>query len=153
MAAALLAGGYVDLTVADISAAPLLEAKAQLGADAERVHWLPADERSHDFEREYDLWHDRAVFHFMVTPADRDAYLDTLLRTLRPSGHAIIATFGLDGPTRCSGLPTHRYDAAELIRLLGSQFRPIATRLHEHVTPTARVSSPSTCSLDAWSPS
>ncbi len=59
----------------------------------------------------------------MVTPADRDAYLDTLLRTLRPSGHAIIAAFGLDGPTRCSGLPTHRYDAAELIRLLGSPIR------------------------------
>jgi SAM-dependent methyltransferase len=135
LAGALVADGHQDVTVADISGASLQKAKAQLGADAERVHWLAADVRSHDFDRHCDLWHDRAVFHFMVSSADRDGYLDTLLRTLRPGGHAIIATFGLDGPTRCSGLPTRRYDALELIRLLGSTFRSITSRLHEHTTP------------------
>lgn len=136
LAAALLADGYTDITVADISTASLQAAKMTLGADAERVHWIPADVRSHDFGRCYDLWHDRAVFHFMVSTADRDAYLDTLRRTLAPGGHAIFATFGPAGPTQCSGLPTSRYDARELTRLLGADFHTVASRLHEHTTPS-----------------
>jgi ubiquinone/menaquinone biosynthesis C-methylase UbiE len=135
LAAALQAEGYTDITVADISAAPLQEAEAALGARAERVRWVRADVRSHDFGRRYALWHDRAVFHFMVTTADCDAYLDTLRRTLAPGGHAIFATFGPAGPTQCSGLPTRRYDTLELTRLLGADFHTVASRLHEHTTP------------------
>ncbi len=138
LAAALLADGYTDLTVADICAASLKEAKTLLGPDAELVRSVRADVRTHDFGRRYDLWHDRAVFHFMVSAADRDGYLDTLRRALRPAGHAIFATFGPDGPGRCSGLPTRRYDAPELTQLLGAEFRPIATRLHEHTTPAGQ---------------
>jgi hypothetical protein len=106
------------------------------GVDAERVHWIRADVRSHNFGRCYDLWHDRAVFHFMVTTADRDAYLDTLRRTLAPGGYAIFATFGPAGPTQCSGLPTRRYDARELTRLLDADFHTVASRLNEHATPS-----------------
>jgi len=136
LAAALLADGYTDITVADISAASLHAAAMTLGADAERVRWVTADVRSRDFGRRYDLWHDRAVFHFMVTTPDRDAYLDTFRRTLAPGGHAIFATFGPDGPTRCSGLPTRPYDKLELTRLLGPDFQQVASRLHEHTTPS-----------------
>jgi ubiquinone/menaquinone biosynthesis C-methylase UbiE len=136
LAAALLAGGYTDITVADISAAALHAAATTLGADAQRVRWVTADVRSHDFGRRYDLWHDRAVFHFMVSTPDRDAYLDTLRRALAPGGDAIFATFGPAGPTRCSGLPTRRYDSLELTRRLGPDFHPEVSRLHEHTTPS-----------------
>jgi ubiquinone/menaquinone biosynthesis C-methylase UbiE len=136
LAAALLANEYTDITVADISAPSLQQATTALGAEAERVRWVRADVRSHDFGRCYDLWHDRAVFHFMVSAPDRDAYLATFGRTLAPGGHAIFATFGPDGPTRCSGLPTRRYDAPNRMRLLGADSRPVTTRLHEHTTPS-----------------
>lgn len=135
LAAALLADRYSDITVADISAASLYAARATLGADAQRIHWIQADVRSHNFGRHYQLWHDRAVLHFMVSTADRHAYLDNLRRTLAPHGCVIFATFGPDGPTQCSGLPTCRYDAPELIRLLGPDFDPLASRLHQHTTP------------------
>jgi SAM-dependent methyltransferase len=136
LACALLRGGYSDITVADISAVSQQAAGAALGAGSERVRWVQADVRVYDFGRRYDLWHDRAVFHFMVSTADRDAYLEALRRALRPGGHVVLATFGPDGPTRCSGLPVRRYDAEELLRLLGGEFHPVATRLHVHTTPS-----------------
>ena len=136
LACALLRGGYSDITVAVISAVSQQAAGAALGAGSERVRWVQADVRVYDFGRRYDLWHDRAVFHFMVRTADRDAYLEALRRALRPGGHVVLATFGPDGPTRCSGLPVRRYDAGELLRLLGGEFHPVATRLHVHTTPS-----------------
>jgi SAM-dependent methyltransferase len=136
LAWALLRDGYSDVTVADISAGSLRQAQTALGADVGLVGWVQADVRTHDFGRRYELWHDRGVFHFMVSAADRDAYLEALRRALRPGGHAVLATFGPDGPTRCSGLPARRYDAEELLRLLGGEFHAIATRLHEHTTPS-----------------
>jgi SAM-dependent methyltransferase len=75
------------------------------------VTWVEADVRDHDFGRRFDLWHDRAVFHFMVDRVDRDAYLSVLNRTLRPGGHLVLATFGPEGPTECSGMPVSRYDS------------------------------------------
>jgi SAM-dependent methyltransferase len=136
LACALLRDGFSDITVADIAAASLRQAQTAVGADAGLVRWVRADVRSNDFGRRYELWHDRAVFHFMVSAADRDAYLEALRRALRPGGHAVVATFGPDGPTRCSGLRACRYDAEELLRLLGGEFHPVATRLHEHTTPS-----------------
>jgi SAM-dependent methyltransferase len=136
LACALLRDGFSDITVADIAAASLRQAQTAVGADAGLVRWVRADVRWHDFGRRYELWHDRAVFHFMVSEADRDAYLEALRRALRPGGHAVVATFGPDGPTRCSGLRACRYDAEELLRLLGGEFHAIATRLHEHTTPS-----------------
>jgi ubiquinone/menaquinone biosynthesis C-methylase UbiE len=135
LASALLASGYTEITVADISAASLEAAQASLSPDARRIHWIQADARSHDFGRRYQLWHDRAVFHFMVTTPDREAYLDNLRRTLAADGCVVLATFGPAGPTQCSGLPTRCYDAPELIRLLGPDFDPLASRLHQHTTP------------------
>ncbi|HYM55417.1 MAG TPA: class I SAM-dependent methyltransferase, partial [Solirubrobacteraceae bacterium] len=136
LAAQLLGMGYTDLTVADISAAALAHAQAELAGDAARVCWVEADVRAHDFGRRYDLWHDRAVFHFMVSSADCHGYLNVLRTTLRPGGHLIIATFGLQGPTQCSGLPVQRYSAEELQRVLGGDFELVSSSLAVHQTPS-----------------
>jgi SAM-dependent methyltransferase len=136
LAAELLGRGHSDVTVADISAQALDRARADLGDAAGRVTWVEADVRDHDFGRRFDLWHDRAVFHFMVDAADRDAYLSTLNRTLRPDGHLILATFGPDGPAECSGLPVDRYDAEEIACLLGDGHELLSSKLVEHRTPS-----------------
>jgi SAM-dependent methyltransferase len=136
LAAQLLGMGYTDLTVADISPAALAHAKAELGSDAARITWIEADVRTRDFGRRYDLWHDRALFHFMVSRADREGYLDVLRRTLRPTGHLVIATFGPQGPTRCSGLPVRRYGAENLLSVLGEDFVLASARLATHRTPS-----------------
>ena len=136
LAGQLLAMGYTDLAVADISPAALAHAKAALGSQATRIAWIEADVRSHDFGRVYDLWHDRAVFHFMVSAADREGYLEVLRRTLRPGGHPLIATFGPQGPKQCSGLPVQRYSAQELQRVLGEDFELVSSSLATHSTPS-----------------
>lgn len=138
LAARLLAMGYSDLTVADISPAALAHAQTELGSDAARITWVETDIRSHDFGRWYDLWHDRAVFHFMVDPADRDGYLDVLRKTLRPGGHVILASFGPHGPTQCSGLPVERYGADDVKRVLGEDFELFSSMLTDHHTPSGR---------------
>jgi SAM-dependent methyltransferase len=134
LAGELLARGHTDLTVADISAEALAQARRALGAEAERVTWVEADLLEHDFGRRFALWHDRAVFHFMVEPAARDAYLTALRRALEPGGHLVIATFGPDGPTSCSGLPVQRYGTDELTGLL-PDFDLTTTRMVQHLTP------------------
>ena len=108
LAAELVERGYTDITVADISGEALERARDGFAA-ADRVTWVIADVRAHDFGRRFRLWHDRAVFQFMVAAEDRRPYVATLERSLDPGGHAILATFGPDGPTRCSGLPVARY--------------------------------------------
>lgn len=135
LAAELLARGYRDVTVLDISPAALERSRADLGADADQVTWIAADIGHHDFGRRFDLWHDRALFHFMVEPAARAVYLAALERALRPGGHAILATFGPQGPTECSGLPVARYDAAAIADELGDEYTPVSSRLVEHRTP------------------
>ena len=85
------------------------------------------------------LWHDRAVFHFMVTPEDCDAYLATMERSLQPDGHVVMATFGLHGPTRCSGLPVARYGADDLAATLGDHFELVSSHLEDHTTPGRTV--------------
>lgn len=136
LAAQLLDMGYEDITVADISQTALAHAEAELGGSAARVAWIVADIRNHGFDRRYDLWHDRAVFHFMVSPADRAGYLEVLRRTLRPGGHLILATFGPQGPTQCSGLPVERYSAQGLQQVLGEDFQLVSSSLATHHTPS-----------------
>jgi SAM-dependent methyltransferase len=136
LAAELLGAGYTDVSVADISQAALARAKAALGSDAVRAAWVQADVRTHDFGRVYDLWHDRAVLHFMVSAADREGYLEVLRRTMRPGGHLLIATFGPQGPEQCSGLPVRRYSAQELQRVLGEDFELVSSSLATHSTPS-----------------
>ena len=130
---------YQDLTVLDLSEAALEAARERLASRAQRVNWIVADVTVWKPERQYDIWHDRAAFHFLTDTADQSAYADRLLRALRPGGYAIIGTFALDGPEKCSGLPVQRHDANSLAAVLGGGFALIDTRRHEHVTPWGAV--------------
>jgi 2-polyprenyl-3-methyl-5-hydroxy-6-metoxy-1,4-benzoquinol methylase len=131
----LLETGWAHLTVADISSEGLRRAQERLGAEAERVEWVEGDVRDVDLGGPFDVWHDRAVFHFLVEEKDRRAYVTNLERHIAPKGHVILATFAPDGPERCSGLPVMRHDADSLQRELGDGFR-LASAAHDlHVTP------------------
>ena len=132
---ALIERGFSAVTVLDLSEAALATAKARLGARAKRVQWVAGDVTIWEPRQSYDIWHDRAAFHFLTEARDRAAYLSRLRQAVRPGGHAIIATFALDGPERCSGLPVMRYDAASLAEMLGEEFTLIETRRHQHSTP------------------
>ena len=136
---ALVAGGYGDVTVLDLSQEALRAAQERLGAKAHGVEWIAADATDWRPQRTYDLWHDRAAFHFLTRPEDRARYIQRLTSALKPGGHAIIATFALDGPDRCSGLPIVRYDAAMLSEELGEVFTFVETRAHGHSTPWGTV--------------
>lgn len=135
----LLAAGYTDLTVLDISVAALEQAGRRLGAAARRVHWQVADVISWQPARRYRFWHDRAAFHFLVEPVERQAYIDNLRRALAGGGHALIATFAADGPERCSGLPVRRYSPESLAMELGPAFKLREQRHETHLTPAARL--------------
>jgi trans-aconitate methyltransferase len=126
---------FRDITVLDLSESALASAKARLGRRADHVEWIVADVTSWEPQRIYDLWHDRAAFHFLTDERDRAAYIARLTKSLKPGGHAIIATFAPDGPERCSGLPVMRYDAEGLGLALGGAFELIETRRDEHLTP------------------
>lgn len=132
----LLAAGYRDLTVLDVSAAVLGKLRERLGAKAPQVFLLHEDVRTFEPSTRFALWHDRAAFHFLVEQADRKRYIDALHRALRPDGHLVMATFGPSGPDRCSGLPTMRYDEATLAAELGSDFGLAEVSLSVHQTPS-----------------
>jgi trans-aconitate methyltransferase len=131
----LVAMDFRDITVLDLSESALAAAKARLGRRADRVAWVVADVTSWEPHRTYDVWHDRAAFHFLTEERDRSAYIARLTESLNVGGHAIIATFAPDGPERCSGLPVMRYDAETLGLALGGAFALIETRRDEHLTP------------------
>ena len=128
---------FEDVTVLDLSAAALGAAKARLGSRAAQVHWIVADVTVWEPLKAYDIWHDRAAFHFLTEDRDRAAYVARLERALKVGGCAIIATFALDGPERCSGLPVVRYDPASLGQTLGRAFQLVDSRRQAHSTPWA----------------
>ena len=134
----LLARGYTNLTVLDISPTALETARRRLGDQADQVRWLEADVCRLDVGTTWRLWHDRAVFHFLVEEADRRAYLDRLAVHLARDGHVIVATFSFDGPTECSGLPVERYDADKLAATFGPGFELVNLLEEIHVTPAGK---------------
>jgi cyclopropane fatty-acyl-phospholipid synthase-like methyltransferase len=131
---ALLEAGYCNLTVLDLSEAALAASQKRIGPRAASVKWLTADVTTWQPSEQYDVWHDRAAFHFLTEEKDRQAYISRLKAALRNGGQAIIGTFAMNGPERCSGLPVMRYDAASLATLLGPDFRLLADRVEEHRT-------------------
>ena len=132
----LIQRGYTNITVLDVSPSALERARNRLGARAATVHWIAADVLTADLAPEsVDLWHDRAVFHFLTEARDRDAYIAQVRRVVRPGGYVMMATFAEDGPTRCSGLPVARYSAAELHQVLGDHFRLVTSEREVHRTP------------------
>ncbi|MGH6672805.1 MAG: class I SAM-dependent methyltransferase [Xanthobacteraceae bacterium] len=139
LADALIAEGYRSLTVLDVSERALAAARDRLGPQAERVTWTVADVTGWRPDRRYDVWHDRAAFHFLTEPSDRAAYAERVRDAVRSGGHAIIGTFAPDGPERCSGLPVVRHDAASIGEVLGPVFKLIESRRHDHRTPGGAV--------------
>jgi len=137
----LLELGYRNLSVLDISASALAHARERLGERAGDVEWIEADVTEFVPPRTYELWHDRAVFHFLTEAADRRRYRELLERAVAPGGHLIIAAFAPDGPTMCSGLPICRYDAAGLMSEVGPDFKLVDERREVHVTPADKEQS------------
>jgi len=131
----LLAAGRRSISVLDISAEAIRRAQLRLGEQADLVEWFVADVRAFVPPHRWDLWHDRAAFHFLTEPQDRRAYLETLQRSLVPGGQLILATFSLDGPKKCSGLDVVRYSHATLSRELGEEFELLQTAEEIHTTP------------------
>ena len=132
----LLLRGYENLTVLDVSETAIEVTKKRLGARAEQVRWLVADITEVRFKPlTYDLWHDRAVFHFLTTPERRVAYVRQVTCAVKPGGHVIVSTFGPEGPQECSGLDVMRYDAESLHGEFGGHFRLIESSKELHQTP------------------
>ncbi len=132
----LLADGYRSITVVDLTKTALSLAKKRLRERAESVTWLEGDITSVDLPTShYDLWHDRAVFHFLTDPEHRKQYLNNLLRALKPDGDLIMATFSLEAPPKCSGLPVERYSADRLEGIFASEFTLTQHEKELHVTP------------------
>ncbi len=135
----LLAQGFESVTVLDLSAAALASARARLGSKGNRVKWIVADATEWQPSEIYDVWHDRATFHFLTGEKEQNAYIQRLKHALRVGGHVIIGTFALDGPEKCSGLPVARHSAESLAALLGTDFALVDSRRHEHSTPWGAV--------------
>ena len=128
--------GYKHLAVLDISGNALAYAKKRLAAAADDIEWFEADITTFQSSHQFDLWHDRAVFHFLTDANDRKRYIKTLKQTLKPGGHLIMAAFAIGGPTKCSGLDIVQYDANKLLAELGSGFTLVEENAEIHVTPT-----------------
>jgi SAM-dependent methyltransferase len=136
----LVADGYTDVTVLDLSKAALDVAKQRLGNNANAVHWMEGDVTRAAFPNyRFDIWHDRAVFHFLTNPEDRKAYVEQVMRAVRPGGHVIVATFAEDGPDKCSGLPVVRYQPESLHAEFGNAFLLVEHEKEAHHTPSGAV--------------
>jgi 2-polyprenyl-3-methyl-5-hydroxy-6-metoxy-1,4-benzoquinol methylase len=136
LADVLLDEGFEAITVLDLSEKALAISRARLGERGAKVQWLVADITNWQPSQIYDVWHDRAVFHFLTEPEHRAAYAGRVSRAVRPGGHVIIGTFALDGPERCSGLAVVRHDAESIGKILGPSFQLLESRGHDHLTPS-----------------
>jgi hypothetical protein len=131
----LLREGYTELSVLDLSASALATSRERLGEAAAKVQWIAGDVLTFAPSKPYALWHDRAVFHFLVDAGDRARYFDTLRRASQPGTQIVMATFAEDGPERCSGLPVARYSAAELHAVFGVDYELLESTRETHRTP------------------
>lgn len=137
----LLQRGMFEATVLDVSEVALRKVKTRLGTLAEHIHWITGDITMLSDLGQFDVWHDRAVFHFLTEPDDRRHYAALAARSIRPGGHAILGTFAPDGPLKCSGLDVCRYDASGLARELGPAFELRSELRSQHVTPAGKAQS------------
>jgi SAM-dependent methyltransferase len=135
----LIGRGFRDLSVLDVSQTALDQARQRLGNSAALVSWLRQDVLTWRPRRRYDVWHDRAVFHFLVEETQRGAYVAAMHAALAPHATVVIGTFAADGPQRCSGLPVARYDPDDLAAMFGDQFEIVESRREEHHTPTGAI--------------
>ena len=131
----LLYQGFNRVSVLDLSNSAIAHAKARLGARSADVSWITGDVTAFRTDRPIDLWHDRAVLHFLTEKRDRDLYIERMTESLAPNGHVIVATFALDGPKKCSGLEVVRYGPREISAVFGGDFRLFESVSETHLTP------------------
>ncbi len=131
----LIDAGYLDLTVVDLASAALHRSQQRMGGRAPSVRWVSADVTTWEPGRTFDVWHDRAVFHFLTDAADQQRYVQTATAAVRPGGRLFLRTFALDGPERCSGLLVERYDGAALAERFSEGFVLVASVASDHLTP------------------
>ena len=136
LAGLLVVQGHKKVTVMDIASRSIEEARLTLGEQFNKIKWIEADVTNYNFAEKYDLWHDRAVFHFLTDRHDRKRYVDAIQQSLKAGGHLIIATFGLKGPRKCSGLHVVRYSPETLHKEFGNNFDLVETSLEVHSTPS-----------------
>ncbi len=139
LAGDLIDAGYHDVSVLDISSAALERARARLGEASGKIEWIVADVTRWRPPRRWNVWHDRAVFHFLTSPEDQDSYIRALEAATASEAAVVISTFALDGPQKCSGLPVERYSAATLAARLGEAFQLEKEAREDHVTPGGAV--------------
>jgi ubiquinone/menaquinone biosynthesis C-methylase UbiE len=130
-----------SITLLDVSAVALQKVKERLGANAERVHWIVGDVTQIEQLPTCDVWHDRAVFHFLTSADDRRRYIELAVRTIAANGYLIVGVFAPDGPAKCSGLEVCRYDAAGLASEFGKTFCLLRTESVRHTTPAGKSQS------------
>ena len=133
--------GFRNLTVLDLSSEAIAIARHRIGNHGDSIKWIVSDATTWHPDDIYDLWHDRAVFHFLTESDDQSAYILNLKRALKIGGYLVIGTFALDGPEKCSGLPVMRHSSQTLQNLLGSEFELIESRKHDHQTPFQSIQS------------
>lgn len=131
----LLDAGYQNLAVLDLADAALAHSQQRLGERAEGIEWFGTDVMAFQAPHPFDLWHDRAVFHFLTSEEEQQRYRDALLHTLVPGGHLILATFAVGGPDRCSGLEVAQYNTERILTLFGEDFEPVRMFEETHLTP------------------
>jgi SAM-dependent methyltransferase len=137
----LLDAGRTDVTIVDVSAEGLQRTRARLGSRADTVRFIVADLLDWDPGRQFDAWHDRALFHFLTDPEQRNRYVNLAIQTVRPGGGLVVGAFAEDGPDRCSGLPTARYSSAELAAAFAPHFALEHTERQVHTTPAQQPQS------------
>ena len=136
----LLASGFSNITVLDISQNALEVSQSRLGPRASSIKWIAGDITTFDLPRErFSLWHDRAVFHFLTKKEDQEKYAERLKNALQVNGFALISTFGPNGPMKCSGLDIVRYSPETLHQALGENFHLVSSRIENHLTPMNKV--------------
>ena len=132
----LLAAGYENLTLLDLSQAALDKAQARIGSAAEKLNWVVGDVLEYEGKQQFDLWHDRACFHFLLGDEERNRYFQSMTQALKPGGLALISTFAVQGPEKCSGLPVQRWGEEEIKLALSDSYSHLASFEETHQTPT-----------------
>ncbi len=143
----LLARGYTDITVLDISEAAINRAKLRLGKNSDKINWIVSDINNLNTNKKFDCWHDRAAFHFLTTEAEVEKYLSVAQNHIAENGRMVIGTFSTDGPEKCSGLPVRQYSEQSLTILLKSWFEKIKCITADHITPFNTVQNFLFCSF------
>lgn len=143
----LLAEGFTDLTVADISEKALERAKQRLGKDADKIKWVVTDASEFTPAEKFDLWHDRATFHFLTEQVQINNYLRILQKALKPGGYFVLGTFSETGPTKCSGIEIRQYSVKEMENLVGNNFTRIRCENMDHTTPSGETQNFTFCSF------